>query len=196
MTAPYVAHSEPGVKRPNYFSGKLLTAEDLAEEQNYRTEKHRQLTRAILGWGVVRGLGLTCEGDRVRVEPGFAVDSLGRLVEVRRPCEFRLPACQGIWEVEVELAEEPCDPLPRETGEPDDAWEPEGGDEPSADSTPVSARIQEVVKVWLVDRTADAAAPRDDRRVPIGRIRAWDGRTEVGAARRDVKSEGGREAAT
>jgi hypothetical protein len=77
--------SAPGVeplKRPSYFAGRLLDAATLSVEQEYHREKLRRLNRAVLGYGVVSGLGVRVEragagGGRIVVEPGYAIDPLG-----------------------------------------------------------------------------------------------------------------------
>ena len=48
-----LAESWSGTKRPNYFSGRLLSAGDLTEEQNYLLETHRRHLRTLHGFGIV-----------------------------------------------------------------------------------------------------------------------------------------------
>jgi len=55
------------VRRVHYFTGKLLTAEDLAAEQTYHVEKARRHNRTLHGAGVAQGLGVTCAGLKVSV---------------------------------------------------------------------------------------------------------------------------------
>jgi hypothetical protein len=81
---------EPGsgsLRRPSFFSGQLLDAATLAAEQDYHREKLRRHNRAVLGCGVVTGLGVSVEGDdsggsRVVVEPGCAIDPRGEEVSL------------------------------------------------------------------------------------------------------------------
>jgi hypothetical protein len=67
-------------ERNNYFTGKALSAPDLAAEQRY-------FNRTVLGWGVVCGLEVCVEGDCIVVHPGFALDCCGREILV---CERQL----------------------------------------------------------------------------------------------------------
>jgi hypothetical protein len=70
MTAP--------VRRVNYFSGQVLTPEDLQAEQDYHREMRYRHNR-LLGHGVVHGLDITVgDGSTVAVSPGFAIDRCGR----------------------------------------------------------------------------------------------------------------------
>ena len=46
-------------RRLNYFSGRLLTAEDLKEEQTYHLNKRRLHNLALHDWGVVVGLDVS-----------------------------------------------------------------------------------------------------------------------------------------
>lgn len=98
-------------RRPNYFSGQLLTAEDFEAEQLYFLEGRRSETRQLHGWGVVCGLGVTPSGTGgVVVEPGLAIDGLGREIRVpdprempdpRQPIDDRGEPCGELVESEV-----------------------------------------------------------------------------------------------
>lgn len=75
-------------KRNNYFDGKLLTARDFTDEQNYGRGM-RQIHNAYLhGTGVVCGLKLiqhpaeNCRRDNMVLEPGLALDCCGREIVV------------------------------------------------------------------------------------------------------------------
>jgi hypothetical protein len=94
--------ARPRPERPAYATGMLLGARDFADEQTY----HRgQLARAlayVAGPGTLAGLrvgyvsptdaGGNARPEEIRVEPGLAVDWLGRLIEVPRAACLRLPA--------------------------------------------------------------------------------------------------------
>src|SRR6185503_16060610 len=69
-----------GTVRPNFFSGRLLTADDLREEQEYHREKHRRHLQMLHGFGVVDGLqvDVASDGTTISVEPGMAIDPYGR----------------------------------------------------------------------------------------------------------------------
>ena len=79
-------------RRPRYFSGQLLTPEDFEAEQSYHLEGRRRDTRHLHGWGVVSGLGvMPSSGGGVVVEPGLAIDGLGRAIVVPEPREMADP---------------------------------------------------------------------------------------------------------
>lgn len=90
----------PYAERLHYATGELLGADDFRDEQTYH---RRQLARALLfvhGSGSVAGLRVTSthrpgtagapDEVEIEVEPGLAVDRLGRTVEVPRSACLRL----------------------------------------------------------------------------------------------------------
>jgi len=64
-------------ERNNYFHGKMLSARDLRQEQEYFNEKRRLINRMIHGWGIVCGLEVALEGPCLVVKPGLALDCCG-----------------------------------------------------------------------------------------------------------------------
>jgi hypothetical protein len=79
--------------RNKYFEGKRLTADSFRLEQKYLIERRRLLNRAIHGWGVVYGYGITLhtppdgygENCGLKVNAGLALDRCGReLLETGR----------------------------------------------------------------------------------------------------------------
>src|SRR5215510_6350362 len=73
--------------RNNYFEGKRLTADSFRVEQSYLVERRHLLNRAIHGWGVVYGFGLTAVppddptkrfARRLKIGAGLALDKCGR----------------------------------------------------------------------------------------------------------------------
>jgi hypothetical protein len=72
---------ESGLKN-NFFEGKRLTPDMFRVEQQYLVERRRLLNRAIHGWGVVYGYGITSVKDgssnRLEIKPGLALDKCGR----------------------------------------------------------------------------------------------------------------------
>ena len=74
-------------ERNRYFHGKLMTARDMAAEQDYHRRRLAALARGVLGTGVVTGLEVTDAEERdgtlrVGVAPGVALDAAGRPVVV------------------------------------------------------------------------------------------------------------------
>lgn len=63
--------------RVNYFTGRLLSAEDFILEQDYVREKLRRHNRSLHQPGVVDGLEVSLETPDVRVAPGLALDAMG-----------------------------------------------------------------------------------------------------------------------
>jgi hypothetical protein len=91
-------YTRPPPQRPAYFTGMLLDAQDFRDEQTYHRGRLAQAIAFLSGGGTVAGLRVTHRAEdattgtpeEIRVEPGVAVDRLGRLVEVPRPACLRL----------------------------------------------------------------------------------------------------------
>ncbi len=84
------------LERNRYFYGKLLTVRDFELEQTYMNNKRRLINRAVLGAGVVCGLGVTQADDyTLLLESGLALDYLGREVVVDSPVVRRLQMLEG-----------------------------------------------------------------------------------------------------
>ncbi len=119
--------------RPRFFSGNLLTAEDLELLGSYLVEKTRIHNRYLHGSGVVCGLQVIChpcgEG-RVIVEPGYALDCCGNDVLV--PCKQELDVNAMIHRLRVEKlggydCGDPCDePAVDAAGNPVTAGDKDG----------------------------------------------------------------------
>jgi hypothetical protein len=78
-------------RRNRYFAGKLFSADDFAAEQRYFVDKRRLHNRLLYGSGVVTGLNCRLEGTTVQIEPGLAIDCLGREIIVPECHETSLP---------------------------------------------------------------------------------------------------------
>jgi hypothetical protein len=102
----------PFIKRNRYFSGKMLTEQDLSDEQHYFREKQRLLNLNVFGWGSVSGLHMSVGGDAVTVAPGVALDGHGREIMLMRPAALALPKKRGCWWVVIKYAERETDPVP------------------------------------------------------------------------------------
>ncbi len=74
---------EGGIRSTNYFNGRLLSGEDLSQEQSANREARRQLGKA-LGDGVAYGLDVTTSSEGtatepiISVSPGLAVNRKGQ----------------------------------------------------------------------------------------------------------------------
>lgn len=81
---------DSGRRRPYYFDGRFLTADDLTADQDYVRARQSDLAQAI-GPGVIRGLmvGLghqtAATGPTLVIEPGLGLTPAGDLVEVSSP---------------------------------------------------------------------------------------------------------------
>lgn len=77
------AFSEAQLERPNWFGGRLLTADDLDLQQSYVRERARRHNRLLHGWGVVTGLEIGAgAGLSLTLSPGFALDEAGNEILV------------------------------------------------------------------------------------------------------------------
>jgi DNA-binding beta-propeller fold protein YncE len=90
----------------NFFTGQFLAERDFRDEQSYHIGKHRQHNRYLHGYGTVCGLQVVqhpdpaCRKRMVIVEPGLALDGLGREVVLKHKFYLDLnealsPASQG-----------------------------------------------------------------------------------------------------
>lgn len=85
--------------RPYYALGVLLGADDFTDEQSYHRGRLARALAYLHGSGTVAGLavavepGTPAQEERLLVQPGLAVDRLGRLIEVTQPLCIRL----GRW---------------------------------------------------------------------------------------------------
>jgi hypothetical protein len=72
-------------RRNHFFYGKRMDVQHFEMEQNYGKLKQWLLNRLTLGKGVLCGLRVWVDGDRICVDPGAAIDGLGReiLVPIR-----------------------------------------------------------------------------------------------------------------
>jgi hypothetical protein len=106
-----------GIKRPKYFTGQLLTAEDFQCEQEYFRHKILLHNRCFHGYGVACGLEISIvNGDspRITIEPGVALDARGNMIEVNEPQHVTLkaPNKQSVCYVVLEYREFLTDPVP------------------------------------------------------------------------------------
>jgi hypothetical protein len=69
-------------RRNQYFYGKRMDVEHFRMEQDYGRLKQALLNRLTLGTGVLCGLGVGIDEGRLCVDPGVAIDGLGREIVV------------------------------------------------------------------------------------------------------------------
>jgi hypothetical protein len=115
------------LERPRYFTGRILDAATLTAEQDYFREKLRRHNRALVGWGVVSGLGVHVAGDaqagglRIVVEPGYAVDAYGEEISLPRAVALAPPGQGDAAFVTICSWENPCLSVPAPEGETSEA---------------------------------------------------------------------------
>jgi len=82
--------------RNRYFYGKLLTVRDFEIEQRYFNDKRRMTNRLAVGTGILSGLDVVAVNDRtISIDPGIAIDSLGREIVVSLPAMHMLSDIEG-----------------------------------------------------------------------------------------------------
>ncbi len=89
--------SIPEIERLQFFSGQLLTADDLTTLDTNNRELRWLHNRSLHNWGIGFGLDvLGARGDTsVTVNPGYAIDSLGREIILSAPVVVPIPAVPG-----------------------------------------------------------------------------------------------------
>jgi hypothetical protein len=170
--AAWTAHEAddcgPGLQRVNFFSGRLLGADDLNAEQQYLRGRWSRLNRALHGAGIVAGLDVSVEtdpaGSRVVIAPGLAFDPAGREIAVCEPATLALPHDGAALFVLLRYAERPCRLAPVVPGVSSED-----------DATTAPTRIVETFDAEL------AAASATDT-VAIGRLKRSRGRWRIDAA--------------
>ncbi|MEZ4434302.1 MAG: hypothetical protein R3F65_18000 [bacterium] len=78
---PYLLYPDHEMdRRPRYYDGQFLKADDFIDAQRYGIDRRRRHLRATTTPGVISGLDVTPGVDRVTVTAGAAVDDLGRQI--------------------------------------------------------------------------------------------------------------------
>lgn len=86
-------------ERNNYFFGKLMTVRDFESEQIYMNSKRRLGNRMMGGVGIVSGLDVILVDNKTfSLEPGLALDYMGREIVVPEPYVRRLNVVKGFEE--------------------------------------------------------------------------------------------------
>jgi hypothetical protein len=94
-------------KRPSYYYGQLLLAEDFLAEQSYHVDARRRHNLNLHGWGVVWGLEVErAGGASLRLRPGFAIDREGHEILIEKAEVLDLGDFPGGVTVELSLSYE------------------------------------------------------------------------------------------
>jgi hypothetical protein len=108
------------LERLRYFTGQVLSPDDLTLEQDYVRTRLRRLNRALYGSGIVSGLGISVQrdgtGEQVVVEPGFAIDARGEEIAVSGGANVALPQTGRVLYAVLVHCERPVHPQPTPTG--------------------------------------------------------------------------------
>lgn len=151
------------LKRPRYFVGQLLTADDFRAEQQYHLDRQWQHNRMLHGYGIVVGLEVGLEvadngSTRVIVSPGFALDGWGRELVVTEPLSVFLPGDRHDLTIYLKYVEQDDD------DDDTKAVAPRSG----------SASVIESALVIFEPSTSEfalGATTRPDYAIPIARLR-------------------------
>lgn len=112
-------------RRPRYFTGRMLSAEDFEAEQTYHRQM-RYLANRLCGVGIAEGLDVTLAGRDVEVSPGVAIDPFGRELVLTEPVRVPLPERRrrepDAWDLVVVWGEDLEGPAPVPGEEPKAAW--------------------------------------------------------------------------
>ena len=159
------------MKRPNYFAGQLLSADDFTAEQEYHRAKQRRHNLFCHGFGVVDGLKVSTVnkscGSTVVVELGFAIDDTGNEIQLCTRVEFDLPKSQTAIQVGIRFSERFCEPVLITSGAP-------AGSQPS--------RVEEGCEVLLGAVSAQGPRAKDKGRGPSRNILPLAHLVRTGAA--------------
>ena len=98
--------------RVRYFRGQMITADDLAAEQDYFLKKIRRHNRNLHGSGVVAGLEVSLVKDLIVVLPGYAFDCVGDEILVEDKVELHLPVDQRETYLTLRYVERARDRVP------------------------------------------------------------------------------------
>lgn len=106
------------LKRPRFFSGKLVTLADLELEQQYVLNKLKRHNRTLHGFGIVSGLRVTVDSRQIVIEPGLALDCEGNELAVETVQSLAPPASVNsqIAYLNLGFVEERGDPVPTAGG--------------------------------------------------------------------------------
>ena len=172
VIAALAAYDEPvgddhwcGPRRVRFFAGRVLTADDLNEEQDYHRQKHRRHVRALHGHGVVDGLHVTidADGETLTIEPGLAIDPSGNEVCLADAIRIAVPeGTSSPAAVSLQFVERLVDPVPAADGrDPEPSRIEEGALVVISASPGDGAVIGQIVRAsdgWRPDRSV--APPR------------------------------------
>ncbi|HVE88785.1 MAG TPA: hypothetical protein VNA44_03725 [Burkholderiaceae bacterium] len=104
-------------ERPHFYAGRLLTAADLQDEQEYFRAKLRLHNRLLHGWGVVTGLQVSESAGTLTVSAGLALDCAGNELVLAEAKHIALSNVGGRQYVTIQYVEVPTRQQPSTNGE-------------------------------------------------------------------------------
>ena len=104
-------------ERPHFYAGRLLTAADLQDDQDYFRAKIRLHNRLLHGWGVVTGLQVSESARTLTVSAGLALDCAGNELVLAEDKHIALSNVAGQQFVTIQYVEVPTRQQPSTTGD-------------------------------------------------------------------------------
>lgn len=103
------------LERINFFNGRLLTADDLTQEQTYDRGQRCRHNQLLHGAGIVYGLDVSVDSNHsgaIRVEPGLALDCFGNEICIPEPVQLQLPTTRKPTYLCVKYCDQDIDFIP------------------------------------------------------------------------------------
>ncbi len=104
-------------ERPRFYTGRLLTAADLQDDQDYFREKIRLHNRLLHGWGVVTGLRVSECAGTLTVSAGLALDCAGNELVLAEAKHIALSNVAAKQYVTIQYVEVPTGQQPSASGD-------------------------------------------------------------------------------
>ncbi len=105
-------HQPYQLKRLHYFSGRMLSADDLEIEQRYFRDKLKRHNRFLHGSGVVSGLEVASDENFIIVSAGMALDCTGEEIVIPSTVKIAAPEVNHVAFLMIRYAEEQIGPAP------------------------------------------------------------------------------------
>jgi hypothetical protein len=161
-------------KRMNYFDRQFLRAQDFTDEQDYHIDRRRRHNKFFHSAGVANlpdGLKIVQRsGDRVTVQPGWAVDEEGREMVVLVAQDLTITRT-GAGFVEIYISYPEPDPLSDESTDPGTKGFTRIHEQAGIVRVPGDAETQPPKSLWLATVNVDGSGniiDIADRRQPAG----------------------------
>jgi len=169
-------------KRMNYFDRQFLRTADFQDEQTYHVDRRRRHNTGFHSIGVAQGLQVVASGvpNQVNVQPGWAVDALGREIVLAAP---RNNVPTGGTNVEIWISYPDPEPLTDPSTDPGVTGFTRVSEEPVVTVVPPGTvpanaiRLATVSAAGVIDNSARPLAGLIDNSVTSAKIAEADGTT-------------------